>query len=71
MPFERFAHRARDLVAQDQRVAHRLAPQVERAVAQAERLVHAGVLVEREGRRRRGREHVELLHGELDLTCRQ
>ena len=48
---EVLADRASDVVAQLERALHRLAAQVEVAVAQAQRLVHLRVLVEREGRR--------------------
>ena len=51
MRVEVVAHRAHDRVAQRQRVAHALAPQVEHAVAQAQRLVDLDVVVERERRR--------------------
>jgi hypothetical protein len=59
------------MTAKRQGVAHRLAPEVERAVAQPQRLVDIGVLVEREGRRRRGREDVDLAHRQLDLAGRE
>ena len=48
---EHLAHRADDRVAQDQRVAHPLAAQVEHPVAQAQHLVDRRVLVDRERRR--------------------
>ena len=62
------AHGAGDRVAQRQRVAHRVAPQVDHAVAQAQRLVDRRVVVERE-RRRLGRGQVlGLAHRQLDLA---
>ena len=68
MRVEVVAHRARDRVAQRQRVAHRVAPQVDHAVAQAQRLVDRRVVVERE-RRRLGRGQVlGLAHRQLDLA---
>ena len=53
MRVEVVAHRAHDRVAQEHRVAHALAAQVEHAVAQAQHLVDRAVLVDRERRRRR------------------
>ena len=48
---EHLAHRAHDPVAQDHRVAHPLAAQVDRAVLEAQRLVDRDLLVDRERRR--------------------
>ncbi len=47
---ERLAHRADDRVAQEERLLHPLAPQVEHAVLEADRLVDVDVLVDRERR---------------------
>ena len=49
---------------------HPLAAQVEPAVAQAERLVHA-LLVELERQRRRARDDLQAVHLELDLAGRE
>ena len=54
-PVQVVADRLRDAVAQLERALHRLAPQVEVAVAQAQRFVHGRVLVDRERRASRPR----------------
>ena len=64
------AHRARDVVAQLERALHRLAAQVEVAVAQAQRLVDLRLLVDREGRRLGAREHLVVRRADLDLAGR-
>ena len=60
-----------ELVAQRERVRHRGAAQVERAVAQPDELVHGGLLVDREGRRLGLREHLDPADVDLDLSGRQ
>ena len=55
---EEVADRARDVVAQLERALHRVTAQVEVAVAQAQRLVHRRVLVDRERRRLGAPEHL-------------
>ena len=67
---QRLAHRADDGVAQDERVAHALAAQVEHPVAQAQHLVDRRVLVDRERRRLRLRERRDLGDLHLDLAGR-
>ena len=57
-------------MAQRERLLHRRAPQVERAVAQPQVLVDLDVLVDRERRRLGVGEDLELGDGELDLAGR-
>ena len=57
-----------DLVAADHRVAHALATQIQCAMAQAQRLVDVGVLVDRERRRLGVGQELEVGHVELDLA---
>ena len=68
MALEHLAHLVDHAVAQDQGVPHRLAADVERAVAQPQCLVDFHVLIDREGRRRRARQQLDLIGGELDLA---
>jgi len=68
---EHLSHLANHAVAQRERVAHRLAAQIERAVAEAEYLIDRRLLIERERRRRRRREDIDLAHRELDLAGRE
>ena len=63
---EELAHRARDGVAAAQPLLHHVAAQVDVAVLEPELLAH--FLVEREGRRHGGIQHVELLGEQLDLA---
>jgi hypothetical protein len=65
------AHGADDGVAQEQRVAHRLAAQVEHPVAQADELVDLRGLVDRERRGQGVGEELHRRHGQLDLTRAQ
>ncbi len=62
---EIMAHRTRDPMAQQQSLAHLLAPQIDVAEAQPHLLAH--VLVELEGQRLGAVENLELLAQDLDL----
>ena len=64
------AHGADHLVAEHDGVVHALAAQVEHAMAQAQRLVHRAVLVDRERRRGRLRELLHIRDVDLDLARR-
>ena len=69
---EELAHRRGDPVAQDERVAHLLAAQVEVAVAQARVLPDlAGEALDLEGRRLGVGEQLGVAHLQLDLAGRQ
>jgi hypothetical protein len=65
------AHRAHDRVAQEHRLAHPVAAQVDHAVAQAQRLVDRAVLVDRERRRVGLGELLDAADVDLDLAGRE